>query len=70
MSEKAKKKTFKEVCECKNCGNEAEMIFTCSLEEVEEKTTKKVEGKETPRKHKATGVCSHCGSEADMWIDV
>ena len=26
-------KTFKQVCECKNCGNEAEMVVTCSLEE-------------------------------------
>jgi len=27
-------KKFKQVCECKNCGNEAEMVITCSLEEV------------------------------------
>ena len=26
-------KRFKQVCECKNCGNEAEMVITCSLEE-------------------------------------
>ena len=24
-------KQFKQVCECKNCGNEAEMVVTCSL---------------------------------------
>jgi hypothetical protein len=47
------------------------MIFTCSLEEVEEKETPpKVEAQKDSRKHKAHGVCSHCGNEADMWIDI
>ena len=70
MSEK--KKTVKQVCECKNCGNEAEMTFTCSIEEVDadEKTPSKGEQKQAAHKHKATGVCSHCGNEADMWIDI
>ena len=71
MSEKEPQKTFKQVCECKNCGNEAEMVFTCSLEEVvEEETQPKKEATPYSDKHKATGVCSHCGSEADMWIDI
>ena len=26
-------KEFKQVCQCKNCGNEAEMVVTCSLKE-------------------------------------
>jgi hypothetical protein len=71
MSEKEQKKTFKQVCECTNCGNEAEMVFTCSLEEVvEEEAQPKAETKPSTQKHKATGVCSHCGNEADMWIDI
>lgn len=60
----------KEICECKNCGNEAEMIVTCSLpdsEDTVETTDKKKEA--SPKKIKGTGTCSHCGNEADMWID-
>ena len=30
-------KKIKQVCKCENCGNEAEMMITCSLEEHEEK---------------------------------
>ena len=60
----------KEICKCENCGNEAEMIVTCTLPdiEVEEKTAK---GRETttPKKIKGTATCSQCGNEADMWID-
>jgi hypothetical protein len=29
-------KKFKQVCHCENCGNEAEMMITCSLEPEEE----------------------------------
>jgi len=65
----------KEVCKCENCGNEAEMVVTCSLPDVE------VEGnalsgsdsrQETgSEKHvKGTATCTHCGNEADMWIDI
>lgn len=36
MTETTRQKTFKQVCTCQNCGNEAEMIVTCSLEPVEE----------------------------------
>ena len=63
-------KKFKQVCECKNCGNEAEMVITCSLEEQKKATA-------TPRivaKSEGTteghAVCSHCGGEADIWLDV
>lgn len=63
-------KKFKQVCECRNCGNEAEMVITCSLEE--EKMTAatphvvpKIEGKT-----EGHAVCSHCGGEADIWLDV
>jgi hypothetical protein len=26
-------KKFKQVCKCEHCGNEAEMMITCTLEE-------------------------------------
>ena len=60
----------KEICKCEKCGNEAEMIVTCTLPdiEVEENSKEKIE-KKTPRKIKGTATCSHCGNEADMWID-
>ncbi len=60
----------KEVCRCVNCGNEAEMVFTCSLPEVEEKAEPVAGEPAAPQRAKATGTCSHCGNEADMWIDV
>jgi hypothetical protein len=65
----------KEVCRCVNCGNEAEMVFTCSLPEAEAAPA----SDENPPRHghtdvkrhvKAKGTCSHCGNEADMWIDI
>lgn len=58
----------KKVCKCENCGNEAEMMVTCSLESVEEAPPKDPgHGK---HRVKGTGVCSHCGNEADMWVDL
>ncbi len=57
----------KQVCKCENCGNEAEMVITCSLPD--EAPAAKPEKKE-PHKVKGSGVCSHCGNEADMWIDI
>lgn len=63
-------KTFKQVCECKNCGNEAEMVVTCSLEEeLPESAAPKIVAKEEG-KTKGHAVCSHCGGEADIWLDV
>lgn len=68
-------KKFKQVCECKNCGNEAEMQITCTLEPEEETPTEAQNepsgDKTTPKRRvKAQAVCSHCGNEADMWIDL
>jgi len=63
-------KKFKHVCQCKNCGNEAEMVITCTLDE-------ESEGAATPKvvpqgegKTEGHAVCSHCGGEADIWLDV
>jgi hypothetical protein len=53
----------REVCKCTNCGNEAEMIISCELVDVEDKP-----GTVT-KKQKETRTCQHCGNEADMIID-
>ena len=63
------KKTFKHDCECVNCGNEAEMVVTCTLVdenagEVAPKVVPKEKGKT-----KGHAVCTLCGGEADIWID-
>jgi hypothetical protein len=63
-------KKFKQVCKCENCGNEAEMMVTCSLEEHEEKPIEPSTEAEKKSKTKGHAVCSHCGNEADMWIDL
>jgi len=67
-------KKFKQVCECKSCGNEAEMMVTCTLEEVEEPESVSAEPKSNPpeakQKVKGHTVCSHCGNEADMWVEI
>ena len=63
-------KKFKQVCECKNCGNEAEMMITCTLEEEEVKAAKPTVVPKSEGKTKGHAVCSHCGGEADIWLDV
>jgi DNA-directed RNA polymerase subunit M/transcription elongation factor TFIIS len=68
-------KTFKKVCQCTSCGNESEMMVTCSLEEVEAAPPKPSDVKPSAPEHahkkvKGHAVCSHCGNEADMWIDL
>jgi hypothetical protein len=61
-------KQFKQVCECKNCGNEAEMVVTCTLQEDQAEATPKIVA-EGQGKTKGHAICSHCGGEADMWLD-
>ena len=64
----------KQVCRCVNCGNEAEMIFTCSLPEQPVAPAKSkrsaAQGEEPDKKVRAVGTCSNCGNEADMWINL
>jgi ribosomal protein S14 len=66
-------KKIKKVCECKNCGNEAEMLVTCTLTDLEadagtaEPDTK---NPEQAQQVKGSATCSHCGNEADMWVDL
>jgi len=62
-------KKFKHMCECTNCGNEAEMVVTCTLaDESPEAPTPKVVSKDQG-KTKGYAVCTHCGGEADIWLD-
>ncbi len=67
-------KTFKQVCKCENCGNEAEMQVTCTLSPGNDVSAppKPVAEADADGKEKIQGhaVCSHCGSEADIWVDV
>ncbi len=65
----------KEVCKCKNCGNEAEMVVTCSLSNADaaENTPSASEKATAPGPEKrvmGTATCTHCGNESDMWIDL
>lgn len=63
-------KTIKKVCSCTNCGNEAEMAVTCTLDSVEETAAPAAAPPAPKAKIKGHGVCSHCGGEADMWLDL
>jgi len=65
----------KEVCKCENCGNEAEMVVTCSLPDVEaenDTTSASDSSQETgvEKRVMGTATCTNCGNEADMWIDI
>jgi hypothetical protein len=64
----------RQVCKCDNCGNEAEMVVTCSLPEdtPPAATADKPKPASPPAGQKVKGqaTCSHCGNEADMWIDI
>ena len=67
--------TKKEICKCTNCGNEAEMMVTCSLEDglfAEDSMDDGADGDIATigKKVKGTATCSHCGNEADMWINI
>jgi hypothetical protein len=56
----------KTVCECTNCGNEAEMVVKCTYEP----PAGSEEAKKHPNQVRQTLTCSQCGSEADIWVDV
>ncbi len=74
MSEATEKKTVKQVCKCEKCGSEAEMVVTCSLESAEAQQAPAAPSAEPQasehRKVKGHGVCSRCGNEADIWLDI
>ena len=74
MTEPTPKRTFKQVCTCQNCGNEAEMIVTCSLEPDEEiateQTAQTVEEKTARKQKRGQATCTHCGNEAEILVDI
>jgi hypothetical protein len=74
MTETKPKKTFKQVCTCEKCGNEAEMIITCSLESVEETPEVRVaadgEPQSTKKQIPGQATCTHCGNEAEILVDI
>ena len=68
-------KKIKQTCTCENCGSEAEMIITCTLDEVHHHTTETAgvdgtENKDPKQRVKGSATCATCGNEADMWIDL
>ncbi len=68
-------KKLKQVCHCENCGSEAEMIITCQLLPEEddsalEKKDVKISNEKLAGGKKGQSVCSHCGAEADIWLDM
>jgi hypothetical protein len=74
MSETTPKKMFRQVCTCENCGNEAEMIITCSLEPDEDGSTPKAEhiheSQPAQKQRLGQATCTHCGNEAEIIIDL
>ena len=65
----------KEVCKCENCGNEAEMVVTCSLVDGDEKENLVSASEASPeplpeKRVKGTATCTQCGNESDMSIDL
>lgn len=66
--------TKKQVCSCTNCGNEAEMVVTCTLPEEAAASPSQSAAPhahdDKGKKVKGTATCSHCGNEADMWIEL
>lgn len=60
----------KQVCKCEHCGNEAEMVVTCSLPDADAPAPEAKPSADTPHRVLGHAKCSHCGNEADMWIDL
>ena len=66
-------KKYKQVCQCENCGNEAEMTITCSFIPEEDTAFRETASADAPDtaegKVRGQSVCTRCGNEADIWID-
>lgn len=52
-----------EVCHCEKCGNEAEMIVSCQMVQVQ------MASGEMQEKQLETRTCKVCGNEADLIVD-
>ena len=68
-------KKFKEICKCDHCGSEAEMVITCSLKaNVDNSEKSGTDGDIKPAavagKTKGRAVCSHCGNESEIWLEI
>ncbi len=57
------------VCNCENCGNEAEMTIKCEEVLLEQKPTK-IEAPLGAKQLKRTITCTQCGNEAEMIVDL
>ena len=57
------------VCNCENCGNEAEMTIKSEEIFLEPKPTKTM-APLAPKQLKRTITCTQCGNEADMIVDL
>jgi hypothetical protein len=60
----------RQVCKCEHCGNEAEMVVTCTLPDADAPAAEADTTAGAPRRVLGHATCSHCGNEADMWIDL
>jgi hypothetical protein len=60
----------KQVCKCEHCGNEAEMVVTCTLPDDDASAPEAEAAVDAPRRVPGHATCSRCGNEADMWIDL
>ena len=68
-------KKFKEICKCEHCGSEAETVITCSLEadgddSGQPEPDQEIRPETAAGKTKGHGVCSHCGNESEIWVDI
>ncbi len=68
-------KKFKEICKCDHCGSEAEMVITCSLmasvdNSKQPGTDEDIKPEVVAGKTKGRGVCSQCGNESEIWLEI
>jgi DNA-directed RNA polymerase subunit M/transcription elongation factor TFIIS len=68
-------KKFKEICKCDYCGSEAEMVITCSLKAIDDNAEPSATADDkipqaAAGKTKGRGVCSHCGNESEIWLEI
>lgn len=68
-------KKYKEICKCDHCGSEAEMVTTCSLkadDDISRQSANEhdIKPETAPGKTKGLGVCSHCGNESEIWLEI
>lgn len=65
----------REICTCDHCGSEAEMVITCSLESSDDNAEQSAPADQlipeaAAGNTKGRGVCSHCGNESEIWVEI